>query len=56
MNVVEKHTFEDEATATDFFILAKCRLLDVNLWMLFAGSELSKFQLTNTFGLYGSNN
>ncbi|MFN0256471.1 hypothetical protein [Pedobacter ureilyticus] len=50
MDVVEKRTFENEAAAIDFFILAKYRLLNVNQWSLLAGSELSNFQLTNAFG------
>lgn len=50
IDAVEDRTFEDEAAAADFFVLARHRLLDVNQWAALAGSELSRFQLTNAFG------
>lgn len=50
MDVVEKRSFDNEAEAIDFFELAKHRLLNVNHWAALAGSGLSTFQLTNSFG------
>ena len=50
MDAIEKRTFENEAAAIDFFMLAKHRLLNVNEWSLLAGNGLSEFQLTNAFG------
>lgn len=50
MDVVEKRSFDNELEAIDFFELVKHRLLNVNRWSALAGSALSNFQLTNSYG------
>lgn len=50
MDAQEKQSFDEEATAIEFFELVKYRLLDVNHWGQVAGSAMSTFQLTDALG------
>lgn len=50
VDAVEKISLADEATAIDFFGVVKERLLSVNKWAEFAGTNMSTFQLTDAFG------
>jgi hypothetical protein len=50
LDVREERTFATEAEAVDFFYVARKRLLDVNHWSSLAGTALSTFKLTNSFG------
>ncbi|MCJ0743693.1 hypothetical protein [Pedobacter montanisoli] len=50
VDAVEKLSLADEATAIDFFRVVKERLLSVNKWAEFAGTNMSTFQLTDASG------
>lgn len=50
MDVIEQISLVNEEAAIDFFLIVRERLLAVNNWGKLAGTALSAFQLTNSFG------